>query len=80
MTDPYCYPNYRILKNKLGVKDYDRLHDRKRDLSNLRAIELLNNPISDRFNRDNNASKILSYIPKKYHLTKIREFYRRYAR
>lgn len=49
MTDPYCYPNSRVLKNKLGIKDYDRLYDRERDLSNLRAIELLNNPIPGHF-------------------------------
>ncbi len=45
MTDPYCYPNSRVLKNKLGIKDADRLHDRERDLSTLRAAELFENPI-----------------------------------
>lgn len=45
MQDPYCYPNSRILKNKLGIKDANKLQQRERDLSNLRALELLNDPI-----------------------------------
>ena len=49
MQDPYCYKNSRVLKNKLDIRDGDRLYERERDLSNLRVIELLNNPIPGRF-------------------------------
>lgn len=49
MHDPYCYPNTRILRNKFGIHDFDVLHDRERDLSNLRARELFENPIAGRF-------------------------------
>ena len=49
MSDPYCYPNSRTLRNKLGIKDGNALHERERDLSNLRAIELLNNPVEGGF-------------------------------
>ncbi len=49
MQDPYCYPNSRTLKNKLDIKDASKLQQRERDLSNLRALELLNGPIIGHF-------------------------------
>ncbi|MBO4813253.1 Fic family protein [Candidatus Saccharibacteria bacterium] len=45
MSDPYCYPNSRVLKNKLNIHDLEKLHDRERDLSILRNQELINEPI-----------------------------------
>lgn len=61
MQDPYCYPNSRTLKNKLGIHDSDRLCDRERDLSNLRAIELLNEPIIGYFDFEH-LKKIHEYL------------------
>ncbi len=49
MSDPYCYPNSRTLKNKLKIKDNDKLHEAERRLSKYRAIELLNNPVEGVF-------------------------------
>lgn len=49
MQDPYCYPDSRVLKNKLGIRDFDELHSIERDLANLRAIELLESPITGQF-------------------------------
>ena len=49
MQDPYCYPNSHILRNKLDIHDSERLHDRERDLSLLRAEELLNSPLKGYF-------------------------------
>ena len=45
MTDPYCYPNSRVLKNKLDIKDMDELQEAERRLSKYREIELLHGPI-----------------------------------
>ena len=49
MQDPYCYPNSRTLKNKLDITDIDELHDEERNLSNLRAEELMHDPIKGQF-------------------------------
>lgn len=49
MQDPYCYPNSRVLKNKLNIQDFDRLWEAERRLSKYREIELLNNVIIGRF-------------------------------
>ena len=49
MQDPYCYPNSRVLKNQLGIHDFDELYNEECNLSNLRARELLNAPIQGRF-------------------------------
>ena len=45
MTDPYCYPNTRVLKNKLDIKDADELQEAERRLSKYRAAELMHDPI-----------------------------------
>ena len=34
MQDPYCYPDTRVLRNKLDIHDFDRLYGRERDLAN----------------------------------------------
>ena len=49
MQDPYCYPNSRVLKNKLKIKDFDELYDEERNLSILRTRELLDSGINGRF-------------------------------
>ena len=61
MQDPYCYPNSRTLRNKLNIHDNERLHKRERDLSNLRAEELLNSPIKGHFDLSH-LQKIHAYL------------------
>lgn len=61
MQDPYCYPDSRVLKNKLGIRDVDELYDRERDLANLRARELFEAPIVGRFNLKH-LQKIHKYL------------------
>ena len=50
MPDPYCYPNSRVLKNKLGIKNFDELYNEERNLANLRSRELFESPIKCKFN------------------------------
>ena len=61
MQDPYCYPNSRILKNKLNIHDLDELHNEERNLSNLRERELLDSPIDAQFDF-NHLKKIHAYL------------------
>ena len=61
MQDPYCYPNSRVLKNKLGLRDLDELHDEERNLSNLRARELLDSPTNGKFDFSH-LRKIHAYL------------------
>lgn len=49
MQDPYCYPNSRVLRNKLNIDDFDELFEQERNLANLRARELFENPIVGKF-------------------------------
>ena len=49
MQDPYCYPNSRVLKNKLKITDLEELHNEERNLSILRERELLDSGINGRF-------------------------------
>lgn len=49
MQDPYCYPNSRVLKNKLNIHDFDKLYNRERDLADLRSRELFESPIKGKF-------------------------------
>ncbi len=62
MTDTkYCYPNSNVLINKLGIKDLNRLHEIERKLTMLRLIELLDKPISGKFDFKH-LQKIHAYI------------------
>ena len=61
MPDPYCCPNSRVLKNKLDIRDSEKLYHRERDLSNLRAAELLNSPIIGSFDFTH-LKKIHAYL------------------
>lgn len=50
MSDPiYCYPESNVLKNKLGIKDKDRLNQVERKLTMLRIMDLLKKPIKGKF-------------------------------
>ena len=61
MQDPYCYPNSRILKNKLDIHDIDELRNTERDLSNLRNQELFNFPIVGHYDFDH-LQRIHKYL------------------
>lgn len=61
MKDSYCYPNSRTLKNKLNIKDGDKLREAERRLSKYRMIELLNEPIIGYFDF-NHLKKIHEYL------------------
>lgn len=61
MQDPYCYPNTKVLKNKLNIHDFNKLHDRERDLVNIRARELFESPIIGRFDFEH-LQKIHEYL------------------
>lgn len=61
MQDPYCYPNSRVLKNKLNIKDLDKLHTAERRLAKYRAIELFNTPIKGHFDLTH-LQKIHAYL------------------
>lgn len=49
MQDPYCYPDSRVLKNKLNIHDFDELSFAERKLAKYRSRELLESPIVGRF-------------------------------
>ena len=61
MSDPYCYLNSRILKNKFDIHDQDTLHDIERDLSNLRNQELFNSPLVGHYDFDH-LKRIHKYL------------------
>ena len=61
MQDPYCYPNSRTLKNKLGILDNDELHEAERRLAKYRTEELLNSPIKGHFDLSH-LQKIHAYL------------------
>ena len=45
----YCYPDSNVLINKLDIRDLDKLHIYERKLTMLRLLELMDNPISGKF-------------------------------
>ncbi|EIJ80223.1 cell filamentation protein fic, putative [Bacillus methanolicus PB1] len=49
MSDRYVYPGTNVLKNKLHVKEQDRLHKIERILTGRRLLELFENPIIGNF-------------------------------
>lgn len=49
MQDPYCYPDSRTLKNKLGIHDFNELSLAERKLAKYRNRELLDSPIKGKF-------------------------------
>lgn len=49
MQDPYCYPDSRTLKNKLGIHDFDELSLAERKLAKYRNRELLDSPVKGNF-------------------------------
>lgn len=49
MRDPYCYPDSRVLRNKLNIYDFDELSYAERKLVKFRSRELFEEPIVGRF-------------------------------
>ncbi len=45
----YCYPGSNILKNKMGIRDMEQLHEMERKLTMLRILELLDKPVRGTF-------------------------------
>lgn len=45
----YCYPGSSVLKNKMGIRDKERLHETERKLTMLRILELLDKPVRGAF-------------------------------
>lgn len=45
----YCYPGTNVLKNKLDIRDLDRLHEAERDYSSVRQAELSNMGVTGHF-------------------------------
>ena len=45
----YCYPGTDILVNRLNIQDQKRLQDAERKLTNLRILDLLENPLQGCF-------------------------------
>ena len=45
----YCYSGSNVLKNKMGIRDKERLHETERKLTMLRIMELLDKPVRGAF-------------------------------
>ena len=45
----YCYPGSNVLKNKMGIRDMEQLHEMERKLTMLRILELLDKPVRGTF-------------------------------
>lgn len=45
----YCYPDSDVLKNRMGVRDSERLSQLERRLTMLRLLELIDKPIRGKF-------------------------------
>lgn len=61
MQDPYCYPNSRVLKNKLDIRDRDTLLEAERRLSKYRNEELFNSPLVGHYDFDH-LQRIHKYL------------------
>ena len=61
MQDPYCYPNSRVLKNKLDIHDRDTLLEAERRLTKYRNEELFNSPLVGHYDFDH-LQRIHKYL------------------
>lgn len=48
----YFYPGTNVLKNKLGITDYDELHRKEAEITFEKLVELQENPIKGTFNKE----------------------------
>lgn len=50
MTDRiYCYPDSEVLKNKMGIRNMEKLQQMERKLTMLRILELIDKPVHGEF-------------------------------
>ena len=47
----YCYPDTNILKNKLNIKDFELLKKAEEEITAVKQLELLQNPIRGNFTK-----------------------------
>lgn len=47
--EKYCYPKSRVLKNKLGIKDAEKLRVAEREITSLRIANARVNPVAGSF-------------------------------
>lgn len=45
----YCYPDSDVLKNKMGIRDKEKLQQMERRLTMLRILELVDKPVQGKF-------------------------------
>lgn len=45
----YCYPDSEVLKNKMGIRNMEKLRQLERKLTMLRILELVDKPIDGKF-------------------------------
>lgn len=45
----YCYPDSEVLKNKLEIRDMEKLRRMERKLTMLRILELIDKPIQGEY-------------------------------
>lgn len=48
-NDPYVYAGTKVLRNKLGLRDFDELWDAERAITGVRAAELEESPVNGEF-------------------------------
>lgn len=58
----YCYPNSDVLVNKLGITELEKLHIIERKLTMLRLLELIDNPVKDKFLSDLSRKEFVEKI------------------
>ena len=46
--DFYCFPNSKVLRNKLGIRDEKILDVAEREITGLKAVEFANNPFPEK--------------------------------
>ncbi|MBR2658434.1 Fic family protein [Candidatus Saccharibacteria bacterium] len=61
MQDPYCYPDSRVLKNKLNIHSFEGLEEAERRLAKYREVELLDSPVIGKFDFKH-LQKIHAYL------------------
>ena len=48
----YCYPDTNVLRNKLGIKDFDILKKAENEITSVRQYQMLQNPIQGHFTKN----------------------------
>ena len=50
--DFYCYPDSKVLRNKLNIKDEGTLNKAEREITGIKAVEFVSNPFSEKLDFD----------------------------